>query len=30
MSEVLYKNFQKVFTNESDLKKPGQVRKDEM
>ena len=31
MSEVLYKNFQKVFTTESDFKKPqGQVRKNEM
>ena len=31
MSEVLIKNFQKVFTTESDLKKPqGQVMKNEM
>ena len=31
MSEVLNKNFQKVFTTESDFKKPqGQVRKNEM
>ena len=31
MSEMLNKNFQKVFTTESDFKKPqGQVRKNEM